>query len=404
MRPIINSTSKMLSYISLLMLLLLFIGGDGASASANAILATSSSAEDKQVSPSSALLPLPNIQHLPLGLPPGPPSLEKKSISARDAQEEDSKDKEEKPKEPKEKRQRFCDTQDPPEDTLAEIKKLHEKEEKEKKEKEKEKDKSGSLGLGSLVKRYSGSLAALAKRQITETNGQRALNVDTWFHLVTSQQRNGSITPEMMDRQFAALQGSFFRHRITFRLLGRTNTINDNWATGTNDTFMKRSLRRGNYGTLNIYFLTSLQGGTLGRCNLPGSISTSPTGSNPLFTQDGCIVSADTMPGGRLRPFNEGQTAVHETGHWLGLLHTFQGFSCSGPGDFIGDTPQQRTSTDGCPGAFGEGPVKDSCPNQAGLDAVHNFMDYSDDSCYQSFTLQQEIRMYSMWDTFRAGK
>ena len=75
--------------------------------------------------------------------------------------------------------------------------------------------------------------------------------------------------------------------------------------------------------------------------------------------------------------YDEGQTAVHETGHWLGLLHTFQGYSCSGPGDYIDDTPQQSQSTDGCPNTI---PLKDSCPSLPGMDAIHNFMDYSTDA------------------------
>jgi hypothetical protein len=55
----------------------------------------------------------------------------------------------------------------------------------------------------------------------------------------------------------------------------------------------------------------------------------------------------------------------------FGLLHTFQGNSCSGSGDSIADTPQQISATSGCP--IG----RDSCPSVAGLDPIHNYMDYS---------------------------
>ena len=82
------------------------------------------------------------------------------------------------------------------------------------------------------------------------------------------------------------------------------------------------------------------------------------------------------MPNGPVVGYNLGKTAVHEVGHWFGLLHTFQDNTCDSgdAGDFIDDTPRQSVSTDGCPVG------KDSCPDQPGLDPIHNFMDYGTDA------------------------
>lgn len=55
----------------------------------------------------------------------------------------------------------------------------------------------------------------------------------------------------------------------------------------------------------------------------------------------------------------------------MGLLHTFQGYSCTGTGDLIADTPVQIDATRGCPVGL------DTCPDQPGLDPIHNYMDYS---------------------------
>ncbi|KAF5863103.1 hypothetical protein ETB97_010562 [Aspergillus alliaceus] len=187
---------------------------------------------------------------------------------------------------------------------------------------------------------------------------------------------------------------------------------------------MKAALRRGNYRTLNIYFHTDLRASSgagaratanitnreagalgqpsssmLGFCTLPDpsiNASSSPTS----YIKDGCNVLAKTMPGGSLAHYNRGGTAIHEIGHWNGLLHTFEGESCSpnNEGDFIADTPQQSTPTEGCP------VLKDSCPDLPGVDAIHNFMDYSSDECYESFTPGQIKRMRSMWFAMREGK
>lgn len=149
---------------------------------------------------------------------------------------------------------------------------------------------------------------------------------------------------------------------------------------------MKGALRQGTYGTLNIYFLTNLSStamapGTalLGFCTLPTNVTSgNPPGEFPLadYSSDGCNIQAGTMPKGPVSGYNQGKTAVHEVGHWFGLLHTFQDTTCStsSQGDYIDDTPQESSATSGCPTG------KDSCPNAPGVDPISNYMDYSTDA------------------------
>lgn len=92
------------------------------------------------------------------------------------------------------------------------------------------------------------------------------------------------------------------------------------------------------------------------------------------FREDGCDINADALPGSPFKQVNQGFTSVHEAGHWLGLLHTFQTYACDDTGDMVDDTPASSIDSVGCP--IG----KDSCPDSPGLDPIHNFMDYSDDS------------------------
>lgn len=100
---------------------------------------------------------------------------------------------------------------------------------------------------------------------------------------------------------------------------------------------MKRALRVGGYGELNVYFQTDLKSDgmdgapanvtLLGYCSLPWSNITSQT-NRGFYVLDGCNVLGASLPGGAAQGYNLGATAAHEVGHWLGLLHTFEGRSC----------------------------------------------------------------------------
>ncbi|KAI4111014.1 MAG: hypothetical protein LQ345_006899 [Seirophora villosa] len=220
------------------------------------------------------------------------------------------------------------------------------------------------------------------------------LNVNTYFHVVTTAAKQGSVTQTQLNDQLAYMNRSYGPSGIAFTLISSDFTVNDRWATGNYDTEMKPKLRKGTYQDLNVYFLSDLGGGLLGICNFPQNVS--PGTAN--FYRDGCNVLAQSVPGGTVANYNLGGTATHEIGHWFGLFHVFQGSSCNGQGDSVGDTPLQSTPTNGCPAS------KDSCPRAAGLDSIHNYMDYSYDVCYTQFTPAQATRAKQMFAMYRAGK
>jgi hypothetical protein len=148
---------------------------------------------------------------------------------------------------------------------------------------------------------------------------------------------------------------------------------------------MKQALAIDPATTLNIYTCEPSQG-ILGYAYYPWS-----------YPEDsfwhGAVLLYSSLPGGGAFPYDEGDTGTHEVGHYLGLYHTFEG-GCSEPGDHVGDTPAEASPAYSCP--IG----RDSCP-AAGVDPIHNFMDYTDDACMFEFTAAQGVRMQDAVATYR---
>ncbi|EKD13624.1 uncharacterized protein L3040_005112 [Drepanopeziza brunnea f. sp. 'multigermtubi'] len=229
--------------------------------------------------------------------------------------------------------------------------------------------------------------------QQRSTNVAATVTIQTYFHVVarSSAASEGYIPVEQLTQQLAVMNADYASSGFQFALAGTDYTINKSWASDGAELTMKRALRKGDYKALNIYFQYEI-GGNFGYCYFPNRVS---RGSSNFY-YDGCTVLYSTVPGGSATDYNLGKTVTHEVGHWFGLFHTFQGNSCSGSGDSIADTPQQLSSTTGCPVG------RDSCPNAAGVDPIHNYMDYSSDSCYESFTANQITRMSTYYNMYRA--
>ena len=147
---------------------------------------------------------------------------------------------------------------------------------------------------------------------------------------------------------------------------------------------MKTALHKGTKAALNLYS-TTFSDGTAGLRAVPVDEQHDP--------RRRVVLDYRSIPGGSLSPYNLGDTATHEVGHWVGLYHTFQG-GCSGSGDSVGDTPAEASPAFGCPTG------RDTC-TATGLDPIKNFMDYTDDSCMNTFTAGQTTRMQNQWLTYR---
>lgn len=170
-----------------------------------------------------------------------------------------------------------------------------------------------------------------------------------------------------------------------------TYTVNETWSTvtpGKAERDMKAALHEGDSTTLNVY-AADIGGGLLGWAYFPKGYN------NGRGYIDGVVILDESMPGGTAGKYAEGDTLTHEVGHWLMLEHTFKS-GCSASGDFVADTPREAFPQFNCPvGA-------DTCA-APGVDPIHNFMDYTQDSCMNMFTAGQANRMSDAWVAFRAG-
>jgi hypothetical protein len=256
------------------------------------------------------------------------------------------------------------------------------------------------LGRGGVVREPD--LAQVHEDLPASAKGKAGPNftatVPVYFHVVTGGAA-GNLTGRQIAAQMRVLNRTFAGGEggantgFTFELAGVTRTDNARWFTTTTgaEHDMKRTLRQGGANALNIYSTTA--GAYLGWAYLP-SILESPSQAY----LDGVVIDWESIPGTSDRyagEFDLGETATHEVGHWLNLEHTFYG-GCTVRGDFVADTPAEKTPTSGCPAG------KDTCP-APGLDPIHNYMDYSFDTCYTEFTPGQAQRMKDAWLFYRAN-
>lgn len=238
----------------------------------------------------------------------------------------------------------------------------------------------------------------------------RTLVIPVVFHVIQKTDgTTGKISPQLIQSQIDILNEDYNAASGTPGSMGNNAKIqfvlakldpNGNPTTGidvvTNNTYfndpgsggtntMKRALKWDPTKYLNIYTNNAGGGGILGYATFPQEQAGGP--------EDGIVLNwvyvGRNAPGGA--PYDQGRTATHEVGHYLGLLHTFQSGcgTTNAPftsGDLIGDTNREAQPNYGC------NPVASGCSG-GGMSPIENYMDYSGDACMTKFTAQQVNRM-----------
>ncbi|KAG4442775.1 hypothetical protein IFR05_001721 [Cadophora sp. M221] len=183
--------------------------------------------------------------------------------------------------------------------------------------------------------------------------------IETYFHVPAANKtlEGGWVPKSLLKEQLSVIKDSFKPVNFAFDLKGTTYNLYSNWTATGPDLTTRKKLHRDDRRTLNVYIiLTFGVEFLLGSCEFPDKITQSPDGL-----------------------------------YWLGLFPMFEGWNCTGPGDFVNDTPAQAFSAGTCTLPF----VWDSCPDQPGIDPIYNYMEYTEDFCKTEFTKGQIRRM---WD------
>lgn len=231
-----------------------------------------------------------------------------------------------------------------------------------------------------------------------DENSTATATLDIHFHVVYANETldGGFVPDEQIRAQVDVMNRDYNITGVSWNLVTISRILSPDWfAKVAPDTpeeaDLKSQYRKGNASALNVYTVGLKEGpgqGLLGYATFPKDYSGKPS-------NDGVVILYSTMPGGPTPPYNMGRTLTHESGHWSGLYHTFEG-GCTGKGDHVDDTPPEKEAAYGCI------KTRRTCPKSKIDDPTTNFMDYSDDACMTGgFTKGQGTRIRAQLRTYR---
>ena len=156
-----------------------------------------------------------------------------------------------------------------------------------------------------------------------------------------------------------------------------------------------------------VYFSDSSSAelnGVLGYAQFPSNSGLGGLSANGgAATTDGVVIDYRCFGSSTIAPasnyfsdYNKGRTATHEIGHCFGLVHIWgDNSSCTVNAtdslqDYCLDTPAQSEEHYDCVQTY------NTCTAAPGNDMTANYMDYTNDTCMNIFTLNQKARILAV--------
>jgi hypothetical protein len=185
--------------------------------------------------------------------------------------------------------------------------------------------------------------------------------------------------------------------------IDRVNFAKSSWENEEIESTLKPATIWDSNLYLNMWTVKFSNDELLGYAQFPDA-STLPgiDDTNGAANTDGVVGSFDVFGSNNFgasfilaAPYNKGRTMSHEVGHFFGLRHIWG----DGTGDedakkpdckatdYCADTPQAGWEHYDCKSIY------DTCPASPGKDMTENYMDYTNDSCMNIFTLDQKSRI-----------
>jgi len=151
------------------------------------------------------------------------------------------------------------------------------------------------------------------RRNLEETVHQ----ISVHFHVFQPSEGVGALSGENLAAFIRELNLGFETTPFRFVMASQQHIMNPEFARCDSETSFKNNYHKGERTSMNVYFCDAYSKGEGGHARMPPVVAKSETRK-----LDGIVIMNPALP--RAAHYIIQQSQIHEAGHFLGLLHTFE--------------------------------------------------------------------------------